>query len=796
MFRLPVLALTALACSLGAIASSSLSVEYHPVTISGGGFITGFLAHPTQKDLIYARTDIGGTYRWNAKAWTWEPITDFVLNNPLSGNGTNLLGTESIALDPTDPKRLYLAQGMYAVWDPWAAFFASDDQGKTFKQYRSPVPMGANDMGRNGGERLVVNPHSPNELWFGSRTEGLWRSVDRAATWSNITSFPDAYGNGIGLISVIFDPNNNGTAYVGACVPGGLYVTHDGGVSWAQIDGQPTTWSDWTNSIVSGTGTATQSTGPQPIKVALNNNKLYITYADAPGPWGVLYGEVHSYDVSSKTWADITPSRKGANTTPAPSGSTTTVPGGWNGITFGNNGTVVVSTLDANAADSVYLSRDGGNSWKDLGQLATPTGAGGTSHTLWQTRMRDRTLVPWLSFADPGKGILGFGWWIAAVLIDPFNQDRLLYGTGATIWATDTLSRADADQSPSWYINSEGMEEAAVWVLKSPPSGPANLFSGMYDLGGFRHDDLTVPQPMYNWPTYSSTDGLDFAGKVPNVLARVGRNDNWATDSVYGCAWGAVTTDAGDHWNLFPTCPPVVNSTAVPGNGGTVAVGADGKTFVWSPYDYNNVLGTGPYASSDGGKTWTVPTGLTFQTTGLAADRVKANVFYAYAQGNFYVSVDGGLTYSQTGSGLPTGWTWSGTPIASYLRAGELWVSVTGVGIYHSTDFGATFTALPNLASSLQPSVFGIGAPKTASGAETLFFWGIPAASKPEGLYMSTDNGASWLRVNDDQHQYGGPVSLSGDPRVFGRVYFGMNGRGIMYAQVTNVPKNKHRRRH
>jgi hypothetical protein len=35
--------------------------------------------------------------------------------------------------------------------------------------------------------------------------------------------------------------------------------------------------------------------------------------------------------------------------------------------------------------------------------------------------------------------------------------------------------------------------------------------------------------------------------------------------------------------------------------------------------------------------------------------------------------------------------------------------------------------------------------------------------------------------VNDDQHQYGWISVISGDPRVFGRVYFGANGRGIIY---------------
>ena len=37
----------------------------------------------------------------------------------------------------------------------------------------------------------------------------------------------------------------------------------------------------------------------------------------------------------------------------------------------------------------------------------------------------------------------------------------------------------------------------------------------------------------------------------------------------------------------------------------------------------------------------------------------------------------------------------------------------------------------------------------------------------------------NWQRINDDAHQYGEVGYVTGDPRVFGRVYFATGGRGI-----------------
>ena len=50
------------------------------------------------------------------------------------------------------------------------------------------------------------------------------------------------------------------------------------------------------------------------------------------------------------------------------------------------------------------------------------------------------------------------------------------------------------------------------------------------------------------------------------------------------------------------------------------------------------------------------------------------------------------------------------------------------------------------------------------------------------GIYRSDDKGASWTILIDPQHRFASPNSaIAGDPRTYGRVYVGTNGRGIVY---------------
>ena len=171
--------------------------SWNNVKVVAGGYVTGVYFHPGQQNLMYARTDVGGAYRWGPNDTHWVPLLDFT-----SRANWWQMGAEAIGMDPTDPNKLYIAVGMYANenWDGNGAMLVSTDQGSTFTTVALPFRNGSNDDGRNTGERIAVDPNLPATVYFGSRLAGLQLSTDSGAHWNTATGLPvtrTANGNGV-----------------------------------------------------------------------------------------------------------------------------------------------------------------------------------------------------------------------------------------------------------------------------------------------------------------------------------------------------------------------------------------------------------------------------------------------------------------------------------------------------------------------------------------------------------------------------------------------------------------------
>ncbi len=712
------------------------------VQIVGGGFVDGFVFHPSAKDVLYARTDIGGAYRRNPQTHRWEPMLDWVPYQDL-----NLMGVESIALDPSDPERVYLACGTYTAPDvPDGAILRSSDRGHTWARANVPIKFGGNEAGRGNGERMAVDPNDGRVLFLGTRHAGLWRSSDGAVTWAKVTTFPaDALrldpdeaklpawsgGGRSSIVFVVFDPTSgtrgkgSRTLYAGVSVMGrpGLFRSDDGGVSWKAISGQPTKYR------------------PNHGVLAADGN-LFVSYGTDPGPMPMVDGAIWKLNTRDGAWRDITPDRPTADRK-----------FGYAAVAVDARDpkTLIASTFYRPKGEEVFRSIDGGATWKPI------FGGGG---------VLDYALAPYVKDTDIH--------WLFDVEIDPFNPDHALFTTGYGGWETDDLTSVDKNAPTHWRVMSPGIEETVALALYSPARGAA-LVTGIGDYSGFVHEDLDRPAPKGNPkpPFLGNTTDVSGGDQSPSVMVRVGRA---RTGRNLG-----YTLDGGKTWREPASLPDAAASE------GHVAVSSDGRTWVWTP------RGQAAQRTVDRGATWTACDGLPKETR-VVADRVDARRFYAMDLfgGRFFESRDGAAHFTERPLVLPGGLPRRGGDGADNRtgrgddrggqdllyptpgRAGDLWLAAYD-GLYHAAS-GKSFERVTPVQ---QLHAFGFG--RAAPRAKVPALYLVGTVDGQRGVFRSTDDAASWLRINDDGHQWGLVLQITGDPKRFGRVYVGTHGRGTFY---------------
>jgi hypothetical protein len=726
------------------------------VTFGGGGYVSGLVFHPSTADLLYARTDIGGAYRWNQSTSSWLPITDGL---GFGGGESGYHGIESIAVDPNDDQLVYMAAGMYSS-DGNGRMYISSDRGDHWTHVALPFPLGGNNPGRAIGERLTVDPNKPSTLFYGTRTAGLWKSVDSGLSWAQVTALSTAkltqdQVNALGISSamgvgvVVCDTGTKGSGsatqtiyaainpdYVStAGLASNLYKSTDGGASWAAV---PTP--------ISGHHI------PHMVRAA--DGMFYVVFTKGSGPGADGPARLYKFDGSSWTLLKD------------PNAGTSGTGFGLGGVSVSGTGAstrialgVTNSWGNWNGQQVVQLSSDGGKTWREI------------AATMPHSPAND-----------------GFSGWTDDVEIDPHNPDRVLHVHGGGVWETRNASSS----TPSWTEAIDGLEETAVLALATPPAGATyTVINSSGDVGTWVHTDLATKPTLTPRTEWSNGFAADMAWADPQYMATIG------VVLGTGTSFGFWSGDGGKTWAKFATLAPGAAANA--GQEASIAVTARNKA-VWAPA--NSV----PSYTADNGATW-VPTNLPAVNSvfprgyRLAADRQNPNKVYAYdsgghwwgTPGKVYVSTDGGHTFTLSAGSVAADLApnyFANTSLAVNPNVeGDLWLA-DGNAVYHSADSGATWTKLSSFASIFRgnpwadvqgASAVALGKPKPGA-AYSAAVYVVGVVGGVWGVYRSDDAGATWTRFNDDAHQFGGIGVMAADQNVHGRIYVSGTGRGLLHS--------------
>ncbi len=681
-------------------APQTVTDGWQNVSIGGGGFVTGIYTHPRQRDLVYIRTDVGGFYRWNGEDKSW-----IALNDSFTLSESNYYGGEALAVDPNNPDIVYIAAGKYTKeWAGNGTIFKSSDRGQTWTKSNLNLPMGGNEAQRWAGERLVVNPFNSDIIFFGSRSDGLWKSSDAGATWTKVTTFSPTLTPEIGILSIAFDKQVSGLIY--ANVYGdGIYQSTDTGVTWSKMAGSPIQ--------------------AQRMAVA-SNSVLYVTHQSG----------VSKY--ANGNWKTITPNSK----QPV-----------FNALAINPaNPNNVIVALGQSPSTKIYTTTNGGATWieKRASLNHTVPWWKDSMFSLWNAAIEFDPSVPGRVWMTNAYGI----WRTDNINASPVvwtnyqqgHEEVVTFALAAPPKGAVLLSGvADVDG----FYHNQGLN--AYPSKKFSASGPE--FDDTYSIAYSERDPLRMVrvggiQWKSSYTGATSTDGgltwSTFASFPLNMLplrVAVSATNPDVFVVVNSKAQPLRTIDRGASWTTIAGLPDGPEGPWY-WNQPLVADKVDGDTFYY--YDSGKV-----YRSTDAGASFSVvnsslPTREWDWYAIKTVPEVKDELWISLNWNGLFRSIDGGKTFSKLASveraylfafGKPQP---GSTNSALYLYGN---VAGMGEGIFSSFDNGQTWTSI---GSPENP----IGNEPNAMEASRQQFGLVFIGTNGRGIYYKTLDGSGGRQVS------------------------------------------------
>jgi len=708
--------------------------KYGYVAMGGGGYVTSIIASPFELNTFYAKTDVGGIFRWNETTQSWSPLFSWV-----SPAQTSYLGTEAFCIDKGSPNIIYTLGGTNYWNGGITAVMRSTNYGNTFSVTDVTAQFRANGNGsdRQKGETMVVDPAKPNVLYCGTRySNGLYKSTNSGASWSKVTTFPDSIGLKASFSFVALDDNSataDGckTIYVGMNkTENNLFVSKDGGITWKSL---------------------TVNTKGRPQRCAISaEGIMYITYL------GGSVNGVYKLDIATGIATNITPLK--------------TTDRGFSGIDVDMNDPkkLVCSTYNNwtnrqpwGWSEFIYYSPDGGATWIEKANRNVAT--------------MDVNGIPWIN----GKAMH----WVGCVTFSPNKQGWVWVVSGNGVFATENI----ASEKPVWKFMAKGLEETVPWGwgMMSVPGGP--LMSSVGDQGGFIHTDITKA-PNKN---IFQSDAFSFAGAKTSVMVasnnqtdavgfKKDANGNYILDANGNLiqikrtqSHIQLSEDYGTTWTSLPAADTIKN--------GIPCVSANGKIIMWQGTNSKVTPSNRVYWTTDKGKTWTMSNNANF-TSNIVSDPIDTLTFFAYNRttGFLLKSTDGGKSF--------VGARYIGENASNRIRTAHgiknsVWLNF-GTSLQYTDNGGKTALVVIPVASCAS---FALGKAAPNANYPSIFIWGKPKSTDIYGMYRSDNKGLTWTRANDDDNESGDLANagtIEGDWNVYSRVYKSTAGMGIHYMQL------------
>jgi photosystem II stability/assembly factor-like uncharacterized protein len=496
---------------------SAQSYQWNHVPIGGGGYVTGVVIHPTEPDLVYARTDVGGAYRLDVASGDWIPLLDQV-----GERDSNLYGVDGIAVDQQNPNVVYLAAGKYGNVGP-SDVLKSTDRGATWIRTGLNLRNESNgNIHRAMGESIAVNPTNSNYLHVGTRYDGLYTSSDGAATWSKVWDVPSGLpGEGIRSVAYGLNPITKQGQVVYAGVRGiGVY-------SKAPRSNGQTTWQ------------LTGRSPEYPARMTVSKNGILYVTTDNQG----------IYKYNGTQWMNITPSSSYSS---------------YYGISIDpqNDNHILAAVRTGGDNLPLYRSVNGGQSWSIVSKILI-------SKPSWWTPNMFFSATSSIGFDPHNIGVVYASDWFGVYKTNNINGTNGVAGSASTWNAiTDgheevvTLTASTPPQGASFFsgltdqigfrhvniteipntkIQLSGMREI-VSIDYHEANSNYMIFLGSSDWYGtttrlFVSSDNGVSVTPVNVPAGSKLGRVAYSAINPNVIVYYPQTGNPVRSTNRGATW-------------------------------------------------------------------------------------------------------------------------------------------------------------------------------------------------------------------------------------------------------------------